>query len=79
MPQSGKKRNIAARPPAARNGAISIERPDGQIGAIAPRTGGAGKCPAGANARSASGHGACSASGSGVSRRPAAHRSAWST
>ena len=42
-PKSGTTRNAASTPPAATNGAIAIERPDGQIGTIAPGTVGDGR------------------------------------
>ena len=73
-PKSGTTRNAAPTPPAATNGAIAIERPDGQIGTIAPGTVGDGRCPAGAKVSGASGHGASSASGSGTCSVPEAQR-----
>jgi hypothetical protein len=78
-PKSGHTRNIVGRPPAARNSAMTIDSPDGQMGTLAPGTVFDGTWPAGANESAASGQAACRASRSGSSRRADAHRSAWRT
>ena len=55
---------------------MAIERPEAQMGTMAPGTVCEGTCPAGANARGPFGHGARSASGSTSCSRPDAQRSA---
>ena len=58
---------------------MAIERPAGQMGAMAPGTVGEGTWPVGVNVSGASGQDACRASGSTGCSVPPAHLCAWYT